>query len=80
MRDLIRDTPLIERERDTEKEREEKKAQQPAGFKPTASVTKHLLYRCATTAAQRRMLLTASDKLHIPEPCMPAKLLEDNTF
>ena len=39
VRDLIKDTPLIDREKNTEKEREEKKALHPAGFEPTTSLS-----------------------------------------
>ena len=50
MRDLIKDTPLIDRAIDPERERE---AQHQAGFDPPdISVKKRVLYRCATTAAQ----------------------------
>ena len=36
VRDLIKDTPLIER--DTEKERDNKKARHPAGYEPMTSL------------------------------------------
>ena len=39
MRDLIKDTPLIDRERYRERKRREKKAQHPAGFEPTTSLS-----------------------------------------
>ena len=39
VRDLLKDTPMIERETETETEREEKKAQHLAGFEPTTSLS-----------------------------------------
>ena len=49
VRDLIKDTPLIDRERDTEKEREENKAQHPAGFEPMTALSRGM---CSTAVLQ----------------------------
>ena len=46
MRDLIKDTPLIDSD-SKQREREEKKAQHPAGFEPTTSLSLGLCHnRC----------------------------------
>ena len=54
VRDLIKDTPLIDREKNTEKEIEEKKALHPAGFEPTISLSRGL---CSTPALVNNLII-----------------------
>ena len=66
-RTLIKGTPLIDRERDSEKERKkEKKAQHPEGFKPTTSLS---CGACSTAVLQplpgARLV---ADKIALVEP------------
>ena len=61
MRNLIKNTPLIDIERDTEIEREEKKAKHPAGFEHTTSLSQGV---CSTAVLQQ--FLTVNTQYLIP--------------
>ena len=59
--------PLINRERDTEKKREENKAQQLAGFEPTTSLSRGV---CSTTVLQPLPHLSLLIPFEPPSHCL----------